>query len=155
MTYTGYEGCMGYKGTPSCTCPKPFAKTEHKVLTVTIDEQGDLIYLKTGEHDIFAEMGEVVTKRASHVEPVNIGLRMVFRFLRLFGDKTRVAEWTRGWRCLWRVDTRPVGGPVLTWYDVLGQPWGMSRTATWHNRQDAIDAEIIFLNQFFLERGIK
>lgn len=48
---------------------KAFAKQEQKVLTVTITEDGDLLYLKTSEHDIFAEMGEVVTKRASHVEP--------------------------------------------------------------------------------------
>jgi hypothetical protein len=120
---------------------KPFAKTEQKVLTVTIDEEGNLLYLKTNEHDIFAELGEVITRRASHVEPEHIGLRVAFRFLRLFGDKTRVAEWTRQWQCVWLVDTRPVGGPVLE--------------GRWSNRQDAIDAEIVFLNQFFLERGIQ
>ena len=36
---------------------KAFPKTEQKVLTVTIDEDGTLMYLKTREHDIFAEWG--------------------------------------------------------------------------------------------------
>ena len=120
---------------------KPFAKQDEKILTVTIDENGDLVYLKTSEHDIFAELGEVVTRRASHVEPETLWLRVAFRFLRMFGDQTRVAEWTRGWQCVWLVDTRPVGGPVLE--------------GRWTNRQEAIDAEIVFLNQFFLERGIQ
>src|SRR5208337_3555461 len=115
---------------------KPFAKTEQKVLTVTIDEEGNLVYLKTSEHDIFAELGEVVTKRASHVEPVNIWLRVAFRFLRVFGDKTRVAEWTRTWTCDWRVNTKPTAGYLLP--------------QSWRNRQDAIDAEIAFLNEWFI-----
>jgi len=135
---------------------KPFAKTEQKVMSVTIDEEGNLVYLKTSEHDIFAELGEVVTKRASHVEPVNIWLRVAFRFLRVFGDKTRVAEWTRGWKCLWLVDTRPVGGPILQWKHTSN--WRASvfseTVASWQNRQEAIDAEITFLNSWFLERGI-
>lgn len=144
---------------------KPFAKQDAKIYTVTIDENGDLIYLKTNEHDIFAECGEVVTKRASHVEPFNWLDRGLFRFLRLFGDKTRIAEWTRGWKCLWIVDTRPVGGPVLTWGDVWEargdcQDWMRQMpmykaTALWSNRQSAIDAEIEFLNKFFLERGVQ
>lgn len=154
---------------------KAFAKQEQKVLTVTIDEDGDLIYLKTSEHDIFAEMGEVVTKRASHVEPATFWLRVAFHILRtVVSDKSRIAEWTRSWSCPWRVNTAPVGGPVLTWADVytLEQRLQMARIyttateflvftqrmrgiATWRNRQDAIDAEIKFLNQFFLERGIQ
>lgn len=137
---------------------KAFPKTEQKVLTVTIDENGDLIYLKTSEHDIFAELGEVITRRASHVEPLDPLLRFAFRVLRLFGDKTRVAEWTRGWECLWIVDTRPVGGPILRNKDVYD--WcpptcaNHNAVATFAVRQNAIDAEIIFLNKFFLERGI-
>ena len=93
---------------------KAFAKQEQKVLTVTITEDGDLIYLKTSEHDIFAEMGEVVTKRASHVEPATFWLRVAFHILRtVVNDKSRIAEWTRGWSCDWRVNTAPVGGPIL------------------------------------------
>jgi hypothetical protein len=138
---------------------KAFAKQEQKVLTVTIDEDGDLIYLKTSEHDIFAEMGEVVTRRASHVEPDTFWLRVAFHILRtVVSDKSRIAEWTRGWSCPWRVNTAPVGGPVLTWADVAPSPcapWMDKQTFTTHNRQEAIDAEIKFLNQFFLERGIQ
>lgn len=138
---------------------KPFAKQEQKVLTVTIDEDGDLLYLKTSEHDIFAEMGEVVTRRASHVEPDTFWLRVAFHILRtVVSDKSRIAEWTRGWSCPWRINTAPVGGPVLTWADVAPSPcapWMDKQTFTTHNRQEAIDAEIKFLNQFFLERGIQ
>ena len=133
---------------------KPFAKTEHKVLTVTITEDGDLLYLKTSEHDIFAEMGEVVTKRASHVEPSEFWLRVAFRLLRIvFGERGRVAEWTRGWRTIWRIDTHPVGGPLLRWKHLL--PEGSESIATFSNRQAAINAEIDFLNRWFLERGIQ
>jgi hypothetical protein len=136
---------------------KAFPKTERKILTVTIDENGDMLYLKTDSCDVLLELGETVTKRASHVEPVSVPLRYAFRLLRMFGDKTRVAEWTRHWQCEWLVDTRPVGGPVLTYADVepryknLSAPIG-KRIATWRNRQDAIDAEIIFLNEWFLTR---
>lgn len=132
-----------------------FAKEDPKILTVTIDENGDLVYLKTPLSDVLLELGTVVTKRASHVEPVNIFQRIAFRALRLFGDKNRVADWTRTWQCDWLVDTRPVGGPVLTWADVAPSkcaPWMDKKTFTTHNRQEAIDVEIIFLNEFFLRR---
>ena len=151
---------------------KAFPKTDPKILTVTIDENGDMLYLKTPLSDVLLELGTVVEKRASHVEPVNIFQRIAFRALRLFGDKTRVAEWTRTWQCEWLVDTRPVGGPVLSWNDVysheqkrqmvrdqaideiVGNPVvsNLKNVATWRNRQDAIDAEVAFLNNFFLTR---
>ena len=56
-----------------------FAKEDPKILTVTIDENGDLVYLKTPLSDVLLELGTVVKKRASHVEPVNI-------FQRIFGQ---------------------------------------------------------------------
>lgn len=57
-------------------------------------------------------MGAVV-RRASHIEPAQRLRRMAFHALRaLFREEGRVAEWTRGWRCRWRVDLRPSGGPV-------------------------------------------
>ena len=121
---------------------KPFRKSpEQKILTVTIDENGDVVYLKTEASDVLLELGETVTRRASHVEPDNVLLRVAFHTLRLFGDKTSLAEWTRGWQILWRVNTRPVGGPVLP--------------GRWTDRQAAIAAEIEFLNTYFLERGIQ
>jgi len=49
-------------------------------------------------------------RRASWIEPHSWLLRLVFRGLRrLFGDCGKVAEWTRTWRCQWRVDFRPLG----------------------------------------------
>jgi hypothetical protein len=139
---------------------KPFPKTPRKVLTVTIDENGDLLYLKSDSADVLLECGEVVQKRASHVEPASRDLRILFHALRfIFGDKGRVSEWTRNWFCLWRVNTAPVGGPILTWGDTA---WGrehmalamLDNVAVWIDRQAAIDAEIEFLNEYFLERGI-
>ena len=55
--------------------------------------------------------GEV--RRAAYVEPYGKLLRAIFRGLRrAFGDRGRVANFTRGWRCRWRVDARPSGGSV-------------------------------------------
>ena len=144
-----------------------YAKEDPKILTVTIDENGDMIYLKTPLSDVLLELGTVVTKRASHVEPDTFFARMAFRALRLVvTDNSRIAQWTRGWNVRWRVDTRPVGGPVLRWADVYGARqiaemarvhgspavFGLGTVATWRCRQDAIDAEIKFLNEFFLTR---
>jgi hypothetical protein len=96
-----------------------FAKTARNIITCTVDENGDVIYLATDANDAFLNHGDVVTKRASHVEPELLVYRLVFRFLRLFGDKTRIAEWTRNWPVLWRVDTRPCGRPGSA---LLGRP---------------------------------
>jgi len=122
--------------------PKPFAKTPHNIVTVTIDEDGDMHFLKTDSADIFLELGETITRRASHVEPATFLLRIAFHCIRaMVPDTSTVAAWTRRWSCLWRVNTAPVGGPILD--------------GRWYNRQEAIDAEVQFLNEFFLERGIQ
>ena len=114
---------------------------ENKIITITIDENGDQIFLKTDATDCFLECGEVVTHRASHVFPVAFWKRQAFRLLRaLVPDHSRLAAWSRMWRGPWLVDTAPTAGVVLQ--------------GRWMNRQDAIDAEIAFLNQYFLERGI-
>jgi hypothetical protein len=115
-------------------------KTPRKIVAITIEENGDLTFLKTDSADVFLEMGETVTRRASHVEPDAFWPRQAFRILRtICGDKNMIAAWTRNWSCMWRVNTRPVGGPVLP--------------GRWRNRQEAIDNEIVFLNTWFLERG--
>jgi hypothetical protein len=134
---------------------KLFPKTERKVVTVTIDESGDMVYLNTPESDIFMELGERITARASNVLPVRFWHRQAFRLLRtLFGDYGRIAQWTREWSTRWYVDTRPVGGPVLTWghvgYPVKDSNFGVRR-ASFRNREAAIRAEVKFLNRFFLE----
>jgi len=55
-------------------------------------------------------------KRASHIHPSNFWLRLLFRLIRkLSSDDKRfhtLVEWTRKWKCLWRVDMRPSGGKL-------------------------------------------
>ena len=144
---------------------KRFPKHDDKIVTATIDENGDVLFLATHENDaVFLNHGTVVTRRASHVEPANAWLRPLFHVLRFFaGNKDRVAAWTRTWNCEWRINTRPVGGPILTWGDVWKakghvtlSPWldtlsQYNQTAIFTGRQKAIDAEIVYLNKFFLE----
>ncbi|PWT76232.1 MAG: hypothetical protein C5B59_07110 [Bacteroidetes bacterium] len=109
-----------------------------KVITVTIDEEGDQVFLKGHGADVFKEIGETKTQRASHVEPDNAVLRLVFHAVRsLVSDASRIAAWTRTWRCLWRVNTKPTAGYILP--------------QRWRNRQEAINAEISFLNNWFVE----
>ncbi len=69
--------------------------------------------------------GSVATstkRRASHVEPCNVLLRLAFHAVRFldwfaaFVEEPLAAEqpltkWTRSWPCLWRV--RVVGGPTF------------------------------------------
>lgn len=106
-------------------------------ITVTIDENGDQVFLKGHGADVFCDIGETKTQRASHVEPDNVVLRRLFHFIRQnCTDASLLAAFTRIWPCLWRVNTAPVGGPVLE--------------GRWRNREAAIAAEVTFLNQFFL-----
>jgi len=121
---------------------KPFPKTERRVVTVTIDESGDLVYLNTPENDIFMELGERITARASHVVPAAFWSRLAFKAIRYFvHDDSASASWCRTWRGPWMVDTTPTAGVVLE--------------GRWMIRQDAIDAEIAFLNRWFLEGGVQ
>jgi len=54
------------------------------------------------------------SRRASHVEPTGLMLRWAFHLLRAaFGETGRVAGWTRRWKCPWRVNLAPSGGPIL------------------------------------------
>jgi hypothetical protein len=130
---------------------KPFPKTERKVVTVTIDESGDMVYLNTPESDIFMELGERITTRASHVEPYELLPRLLFMAIRYFvHDDSKLAAWTRGWKCPWRVNLSPIDGPILRGYDYYGD-WVLS----WDNRQDAIGAEIEAVNNFFLTGRVK
>jgi hypothetical protein len=105
-----------------------------KTITLTIDENGDQIFLKSDGAEMFRAIGITVTRRASHVEPDSLVLRLAFRVARLLSFDA----WTRTWSCVWRVNTAPIGGPILA--------------GRWTNRQAAIAAEIQFLNTFFLHR---
>lgn len=78
-------------------------------------------------------LGTQTIIRASQVEPVHVGLRIVFHCIRrLFGERGRVAAWTRRWPCLWQANLYLSGGPVF---------------GPFKYRQDAIAAEIYWLNQ--------
>ena len=111
-------------------------------ITITIDESGDLKMLETAMAEPFKILGTAVTKRASHVEPYDFWPRVAFTVLRkLVSDDSRIADWTRRWGCFWRVNTKPVGGPILR------NQYG--NIAAWWIREDAIAAEIEFLNKFF------
>ena len=135
---------------------KPFANQVDKIVTITIEDDGNLTFLATESSDVFLELGRVVTRRASHVEPAAFWDRQAFRVLRtLFTDDSRVAAWTRTWNTLWRVDTRPVGGPILLCKHVWDTRPGDNYIAMFSDRQEAIAAEVKFLNQFFAERGTK
>ena len=145
---------------------KPFLKTPERIVIVTIDEDGQMTYIATDSADVFMDLGTTITRRASHVEPATFWPRVAFHILRWFvTDKSRVAAWTRIWGCNWRINTAPLGGPILTWGDVWGsrgdcQVWMRQMpmyhaVACWSNRQKAIDAEIIFLNSWFAERWTK
>jgi hypothetical protein len=107
-------------------------------ITITIDTGGDLLFIDSLSADIFKELGTARTRRASFVEPYRLGYRTMFHLLRLFGDNGRIAQWTREWSIVWRVNMGPIGGPILL--------------ESFNNRQQAIAAEIEAVNKFFLRR---
>lgn len=108
--------------------------TEPGAVTFIIAD-GDCTYLMTEAAPVIEG---AVTARASHVYPRNVVLRTLFRILRFWlGDKGRMSDFTRSWDCEWIVDTTPVGGPILS--------------TIYYDRKQAINAEVVFLNQFFTE----
>lgn len=113
-----------------------------KLVTVIVEENGDALMLVNEQTQPFVDaLGGASVNRASHVEPDGLAFRLLFHLLRqLFGDKGRMSDFTRDWPCLWRVNTKPVGGPILP--------------GRYTNRQEAIEAEILFLNDWFLEHEV-
>src|SRR6185437_898121 len=105
-------------------------------VTVSLDEStGDYTFLVSDDTRSLLDATSTV-RRAYHVEPVNPIARAAFYTLRaLFGEYGRVASFTRVWGCLWRVNLSPVNGPILP--------------DTYRDRQKAIDAEIIWLENNF------
>jgi len=107
-----------------------------KMVTLTITENGDQLFLNSPGAAVFCEAGLSTVRRASHVEPDWLPLRLIFRAIRaVVRDTSSVAQWTREWRCVWRVAI--VGGPILS--------------TRYYDRKQAINAEIFFLNKFYLE----
>lgn len=103
---------------------------------ISIAEDGTIQFLMSEGAEVLLD-GDTVVRRASHVEPDSLTLRLAFHGLRfIFGEDGKVGNFTRIWPCAWRVNLSPVGGPILD--DV------------WYDRQDAIDAEIEVLNERFI-----
>jgi len=111
--------------------------SQNEVTFIADLSTGDAVYLVT-EAAATLDLG-AQPKRASHVIPRNFALRGLFFLLRYWlGDKGRMSDFTRSWKCAWIVDTRPVGGPILP--------------TIYYDRKQAINAEVVFLNLWFIER---
>ena len=108
-----------------------------KHITFSIDDStGEMSFLVNEDTRAFLDDTSIV-RRASHVEPRNLFLRVLFYTLRgICGEYGRIEEFTRTWVCVWRVNLAPVNGPILP--------------AVYYNRQCAIDAEIEWLEAHFL-----
>lgn len=103
---------------------------------VSIDEFGCARFLVNSDSQGLLTV-DCTVKRASHVEPVNFALRVLFYLLRfLFTDTGKVADWTRNWPCYWRVNLAPVGGPIMP--------------ADFAKRSTAIEYEVAWLEDYFL-----
>ena len=51
-----------------------------------------------------------------------------------------MSDFTRRWPCKWRINLKPVDGPILP--------------TVYYDRSQAINAEVIALNKFFIEGTI-
>ena len=108
-------------------------------VTFIVESTGDAVYLVT-EAAANLNLGSSPL-RATHVEPVNAVLRCAFHLLRQWlGDKGRMSDFTRRWPCKWRINLKPVDGPILP--------------TVYYDRSQAINAEVIALNKFFIEGTI-
>lgn len=105
-------------------------------VTIRIKADGTMRFLVNADSTIFLTEASKV-RRASHVEPIQPTLRFVFHGLRkTFGEKGRMAAFTRLWPCLWRVNLAPISGPILP--------------EMFYDRQEAIDREVEYLNENFI-----
>lgn len=100
--------------------------------TVIVRADGSVDYIDLPDaRELAADLGAVTRTRASHIVPCSRLLRLAFRGLRsLVGDGSRLAGWSRGWRCLWRVEI--VDGPTF---------------GAFADRAAAIAAEVDWLNE--------
>lgn len=103
----------------------------HGHVTITLDTETGNVRVLVNELSAPMLPSSAAIHRASHVEPDALVLRLVFRVLRMFGDHSRAAAYTRTWSCMWRVNLSPVGGDILP--------------ERFRNRQFAIDAEVAWL----------
>lgn len=78
-------------------------------MSILIKPDGSIEFV--GDEPTLEALGHAVKRRASRIVPVAMGKRIAFRVLRfVFGDRGRVADWTRRWRGPWRAT-------------IIGKPW--------------------------------
>lgn len=114
-------------------------KTAPETLQIVIGEDGSVTMIDSPAARVIAEsLGSSEVARASHVEPDNVWLRAIFYHIRSrVSDDSWLAAWTRRWRCWWRVTI------VCTNEDI-------TLPGLWRNREDAIAAEVAWLNEYFV-----
>jgi len=82
--------------------------------TLVFNSDGSMRFLAHDELTCLEQSGSTAKRRASHVEPKRLVLRVAFHMLRrMFGESGTVAAFTRVWPCEWVVDLRPSNGPRL------------------------------------------
>lgn len=70
--------------------------------TITILPNGDVEFLGDVP-PVDLPLGQIRRRRVSRIVPTNPALRWAFFGLRLaFGERGRIAAWTRTWKCQWR-----------------------------------------------------
>ena len=101
-------------------------------MIINIDTDGTIELIASQDAAEIMQLGEATKRRASHVEPQALLLRAAFHAIRaLCSDESRLAAFTRSWRCLWRVNI--IGGPILP--------------GRWRDRAEAIAAEVEWIEQ--------
>jgi len=99
-------------------------------LTITVEPDGSLKFIDSGELHELHDLGTTTKRRVSHVEPVNRLLRWIFHAIRRrVRDDSWLAAFTRRWPCEWQAR-------MLVAAVILGPC---------RRRADAIDAELRWL----------
>lgn len=103
---------------------------------ITIDKNGVIEFVSSEELAPLRELGPVEKRRASHIEPCSLVLRLFFHIVRrCVTDDSRIAEITRRWPCRWRVNLTLSDGPTF---------------GSFTDRKRAIAAEIEWLRRHVL-----
>ena len=71
---------------------------------MNIDIKDGVAVAFTDDAELLEADGETTTSRYSHIWPSQFALRCAFRLVRwVTGEKGRLSDWTRTWRCKWQV----------------------------------------------------
>ena len=100
-------------------------KTKMKTEIITISEDGKSVEFIEGQSSLNLPLGNGTRRRLSHIRPEVFWKKAAFIILRRwFGDRGRIAGWTRTWKCEWRATIITTG-----------------ESAVFDNRQAAVDWE--------------